>query len=1152
MKKIQNKYQAVFRIPNSSGTCSFIHSRHSNLMDDGEVKMKLKDHPATNTGQAFIRMKKCLALRFGYVAFFSIFFCLAASARFTAGVEPSRPTCAVPADTRSVVHRQANRMASGNPLLIRSIHDCALYLDSCYQMWVMPEAADNFVELMRLNLNKADSLVVCWPGDVLYFKETLGMLFMTVADSYSSNKIEALVVHADSLFPKLRDTHTPSTIFDVCWYFLYNSSYYKKCNLRVTVLFALNSKDNTSTPWLLSNVADTLKDDYDIIFFAVNKDGLSLKSASLRLQQDTVIVRAAIRQNAAAFQYTTISMRDNEGLCLLAISGDWTMAQYFSLRLKGDTAFARLVFKVRPRCFQYFSSNVQDIKEFALLALADSVNIAYVSQKLRKDRDVVLLAFTIRCDAIDNIDAALLNDSSFARAALKICPGYYSYYSSAIRDIKDIALGVVGYSSAAYYFVSSRLAADRDVALLAVKQDCDMINHVASKLLNDTLFARSVLPVCPQVFHYFSLTIRGIYDLALQAAMNDSGAVKYISDGLKDDSTFARTVIFKYPQSFIYFSERIRSMRDLALIAVLVDGTMIRNVPETLRNDTAFARRVLEIHPDDFPYFSPAIQAMRDLALLAVSKQGKMLQYVSDELKDDSAFVLAAVSNFGTALQFASTRLRGNRTIVEAAVLQDGLALQYALGFSDDTDICLEAVGRNAQAISYVSQRLLHDTAFARIVIGKQASTLLAFPDSIKNMREFVILAAANDGGILQHLSLAVRDDKEIALAAVRSNSLSIMFLSDRLKEDREVLLAALEFASPIAMTQDYHGVYSRVTKPSKDLIDATTSLLGLSSYFSRAVLMNRYELCSTTVRSKLRNLWDTLLVLPDTAAGRPVCVALYAGDPTFPYYDYYLHQISKSYRLYFYNAWTDGDIVSNLLEATKNRGKQADVLMIAGHGTSDVIRLGLDGSSVILDEKRYFDISDSDLSAALRGCIKRGGMVIHHACANAEHPHGNTGSPGNLEEFAHAAFWPDAYSYAADFSFSQMAVQFQNGTIGGVTFDDKPPVIIPPDYLSSIAGAGAAMPHTMIVHTNFPNPFSRSTTFSFEVNRETRVTVTISDVLGRRVRTLIRDEVKSQGNYFLQWDGNNDAGKSLPEGAYFLEATGGFKTQVIIVVKKY
>ena len=66
----------------------------------------------------------------------------------------------------------------------------------------------------------------------------------------------------------------------------------------------------------------------------------------------------------------------------------------------------------------------------------------------------------------------------------------------------------------------------------------------------------------------------------------------------------------------------------------------------------------------------------------------------------------------------------------------------------------------------------------------------------------------------------------------------------------------------------------------------------------------------------------------------------------------------------------------------------------------------------------------------------------------------------------------------------------------------------------------------------NYPNPFNPLTTIAFAVPRTQHVRVTIHDLQGRLVRTLV-DGTRQEGRHELRWAGETDAGDRAASGGY-------------------
>ena len=73
----------------------------------------------------------------------------------------------------------------------------------------------------------------------------------------------------------------------------------------------------------------------------------------------------------------------------------------------------------------------------------------------------------------------------------------------------------------------------------------------------------------------------------------------------------------------------------------------------------------------------------------------------------------------------------------------------------------------------------------------------------------------------------------------------------------------------------------------------------------------------------------------------------------------------------------------------------------------------------------------------------------------------------------------------------------------------------------------------------NYPNPFNPTTTIQYSVAEAGRVELTIYNVSGQRICTLIDDDILA-GKYSEVWDGRNDRGRSVASGIYFYRLRAG------------
>lgn len=96
-------------------------------------------------------------------------------------------------------------------------------------------------------------------------------------------------------------------------------------------------------------------------------------------------------------------------------------------------------------------------------------------------------------------------------------------------------------------------------------------------------------------------------------------------------------------------------------------------------------------------------------------------------------------------------------------------------------------------------------------------------------------------------------------------------------------------------------------------------------------------------------------------------------------------------------------------------------------------------------------------------------------------------------------------------------------------------------------------MPSPIIVLLqNVPNPFNPTTDIEYSTGYSGHVTLTVCDVSGRRVRTLVDAFREAGRRYTVRWDGRNDEGHSVASGVYFytLMSPRGAQTRKMLLLK--
>tara|TARA_B110000438_G_scaffold7884_1_gene7712 strand:- start:932 stop:2359 length:1428 start_codon:yes stop_codon:yes gene_type:complete len=95
------------------------------------------------------------------------------------------------------------------------------------------------------------------------------------------------------------------------------------------------------------------------------------------------------------------------------------------------------------------------------------------------------------------------------------------------------------------------------------------------------------------------------------------------------------------------------------------------------------------------------------------------------------------------------------------------------------------------------------------------------------------------------------------------------------------------------------------------------------------------------------------------------------------------------------------------------------------------------------------------------------------------------------------------------------------------------------------------ATPSEFILYPSYPNPFNSSTTLRYEVLNKSKIEITIFDISGNHISTLV-DEMKEKGYHSVYWDGTGSKNQLAPSGIYYCVVTANQsrKAQKIVLLK--
>ncbi|MFZ1682944.1 MAG: T9SS type A sorting domain-containing protein [Candidatus Zixiibacteriota bacterium] len=106
-------------------------------------------------------------------------------------------------------------------------------------------------------------------------------------------------------------------------------------------------------------------------------------------------------------------------------------------------------------------------------------------------------------------------------------------------------------------------------------------------------------------------------------------------------------------------------------------------------------------------------------------------------------------------------------------------------------------------------------------------------------------------------------------------------------------------------------------------------------------------------------------------------------------------------------------------------------------------------------------------------------------------------------------------------------------------------------DPVAGVTDRDKGLPNSFSVSQNYPNPFNPTTTIEFDVPAKSQVNLTVYNVLGQKVKTLVNQEMAA-GKFKTEWDGRSESGAQISSGIYFykFEAGSYVMTKKMVMLK--
>ena len=237
------------------------------------------------------------------------------------------------------------------------------------------------------------------------------------------------------------------------------------------------------------------------------------------------------------------------------------------------------------------------------------------------------------------------------------------------------------------------------------------------------------------------------------------------------------------------------------------------------------------------------------------------------------------------------------------------------------------------------------------------------------------------------------------------------------------------------------------------------------------------------------------------------VDIAYELADPTSPYY--------TTASLEFFNNYLHANYILRAPTNLHAYGIPNDP--ISG-GINQILLTGGTGAGTINIQKKANQIEAADANAA--ACFSYFGATTKYCGVRTLHP--GTNGTGRV------VFTTFGFETIADALLREaLAVNILEWISTPTAIGDEGPLAV----------------NRFELKANYPNPFNPSTTISYSlpiIDGSKNVSLVIYNQLGQKVRSLINGVQQPTGAYEVQWNGLDDAGKSVASGIYFYQLRYG------------
>jgi hypothetical protein len=261
-----------------------------------------------------------------------------------------------------------------------------------------------------------------------------------------------------------------------------------------------------------------------------------LETSAIRLWPDTVI--DIFRCNPA--------LRCDRNFVLLTLSLSVSLLRYMSDELKCDCDFAKDVMHRNPSALIYFSDAVRADVDVVLAALhKNALALEYAAQTIRSERKVVMAAVRANGSALKYASESLRADRELVLAAVGQDGRALEYAFETLRADFDVVLCAIKNRGSMLRVASDALRANKELVLAAVSHTSDALEYAAFELRDDVEVVTTALRSSrhSSVAEFVSDRLRANREIALLMVSKRTENFRLVLGDLHCDEEVARAAL---------------------------------------------------------------------------------------------------------------------------------------------------------------------------------------------------------------------------------------------------------------------------------------------------------------------------------------------------------------------------------------------------------------------------------------------------------------------------------------------------------------------------------------------------------------------------------------------------------------------------------